>query len=200
MEEQVSEEDEMKSEETITVAGGCFWCIEGMFNQLKGILKAESGYCGGKVPNPTYEQVCSGQTGHAEAVRLTYDPKLISAHDILSIFMTVHDPTTLNQQGPDHGTQYRSAIFFKNPAEKALAEKVIAEVVSEKVWGRKRIVTTLEPLTVFYMAEEYHQNYFDKFTKADYFGKLKMNAGYCQAIVAPHVLEFRKRFANRLKK
>ena len=200
MGEQLDKEDEMKTEETIVIAGGCFWCIEGMFTLLKGILKAESGYCGGWVPNPTYEQVCSGTTGHAEAVKLTYDPKIITARDILSIFMTVHDPTTLNQQGPDKGTQYRSAIFFKNPAEKALAEKVIAEVVAQKVWGRKRIVTTLEPLTVWYVAEEYHQNYFDKFTKADYAKKMKMNAGYCQYIVAPHVIEFRKKFADRLKK
>ena len=190
----------MKAEETIVIAGGCFWCVEGMFTQLRGVSKAESGYCGGKVANPTYEQVLTGTTGHAEAVRLTYDPKVITAHDILSIFMTAHDPTTLNQQGPDQGTQYRSGIFFKNPAEKALAEKVIAEVVAQKLWGRKRIVTKLEPLTVFYVAEEYHQSYFDKFTKADYAKKMRMNAGYCQYIVAPHVLEFRKKFADRLKK
>lgn len=186
--------------ETIVVAGGCFWCVEAVYNELKGVLKAESGYCGGSVPNPTYEQVCTGQTGHAEAVRISYDPAIISADDILSIFFTVHDPTTLNQQGPDHGTQYRSAIFYKNPAEKALAERVIAKVVKEGVWGRKKIVTTLEPLTVFYMAEEYHQNYFSRFSKADFFGKQKMNAGYCQYIIAPKVAKFRKKYADRLKK
>jgi peptide-methionine (S)-S-oxide reductase len=184
----------------LVVAGGCFWCVEAVYTELKGVLKAESGYCGGEVPNPTYEQVLTGQTGHAEAVKITYDPKVVSAHDILSIFFTVHDPTTLNQQGPDTGTQYRSAIFFKSATEKALAEKVIAEVVKEGIWGRKKIVTSLEPLTVFYMAEAYHQSYFTKFSKADYAGKLRMNAGYCQYIIAPKVAKFRKKYADKLKK
>ncbi len=190
----------MKAEETIVVAGGCFWCVEAVYVELKGVLKAESGYCGGKVLNPTYEQVCSGNTGHAEAVKITFDPKLISARDILRIFFTVHDPTTLNQQGPDRGTQYRSAIFFKNPAEKALAQEVIAEVVEKGVWGRKQIVTSLEPLTIFYMAEEYHQNYFKNFTKADYAKKMQMNAGYCQYIIAPKVAKARKEWASKFKK
>jgi peptide-methionine (S)-S-oxide reductase len=187
------------AEETVVVAGGCFWCVEAIYNELLGVSKAESGYCGGSVPNPTYEQVCTGQTGHAEAVRITYDPKVISAHDILAIFLTVHDPTTLNRQGPDEGTQYRSAIFFKNPAERELAVKVIAEAQKE-VYGRKRIVTSLEPLTVFYLAEEYHQNYFSTFTKADQAKKQRMNGGYCKYIIEPKVIKFRKKYANRLKK
>lgn len=187
------------AEETIVVAGGCFWCIEAVYSQLKGILKAESGYCGGQVPNPTYEQVCTGETGHAEGVKITYDPKIISAEDILKIFFTIHNPTTLNQQGPDHGTQYRSAVFFKNPAEKALAQKVIAYFTEKKIWGRQRIVTSLEPLTVFYRAEEYHQNYFEKFSKASAFEKMKMNGGYCQYIIAPKVAKARKEFSARFK-
>ena len=199
MEEQLNEEDEMKAEETMVVAGGCFWCVEAVYNELKGVVKAESGYSGGRGINPTYEQVLTGQTGHAEAVKLTYDPKEISSRDILRIFFTVHDPTTLNQQGQDGGTQYRSAIFFKNPAEKALAQEVMAEVSKAKIW-RHKLVTSLEPLTVFYRAEEYHQNYFANFTKADYFKKMKMNAGYCQYIIEPHVAEFRKKYADRLKK
>jgi peptide-methionine (S)-S-oxide reductase len=200
MQEQGTKEDTAMAEETIVVAGGCFWCIEAVYSQLKGILKAESGYCGGRVPDPTYEQVCTGETGHAEGVKITYDPKIITAEDILKIFFTIHNPTTLNQQGPDHGTQYRSAVFFKNPAEKALAQKVIAYFTNEnKIWGRQRIVTSLEPLTVFYRAEEYHQNYFDKFSKASAFEKMKMNGGYCQYIIAPKVAKARKEFAAKFK-
>ena len=177
------------------VAGGCFWCVEGPFNLLKGVIHAESGYAGGHVANPTYEQVCTGRTGHAEVVKITFDPKVITAHDLLTIFFTIHDPTQLNQQGNDHGTQYRSAVFFRTPAEKALAQKVIAEIASRKIWPG-RIVTTLEPLTKYYRAEEYHQDYAARAAK----GLPVANAGYCQFIVMPKVLKFRKEFSARLKK
>jgi peptide-methionine (S)-S-oxide reductase len=190
-------EDEAMAQETLVIAGGCFWCVEAVYSELKGVIKAESGYCGGQVPNPSYEQVCAGTTGHAEAVRITYDPKLITAWDILKIFFTVHDPTTLNQQGPDHGTQYRSAIFFKSAEEKALAQKAITFPDVVKIWAPKPIVTTLEPLTIFYVAEAYHQNYFANFTKASYAKKLQMNAGYCQYIIAPKA---RKEWARLFKK
>jgi peptide-methionine (S)-S-oxide reductase len=183
------------AQETITLAGGCFWCVEGLFILLKGVSKAESGYTGGHVENPTYEDVGMGQTGHAEAVQLTFDPQVISARDILRIFFTSHDPTTLNQQGPDYGTQYRSAIFYKDAAQKKLAQEVIAEVTKEKIWRRK-IVTTLEPLRAFYKAEEYHQNYYGKYAK----GQQVVNVGYCRGIVEPKVLKFRKKYADKLKK
>ena len=200
MDEESIGENEAMAQETMVIAGGCFWCVEAVYSELKGVIKAESGYCGGKVPNPTYEQVCTGTTGHAEAVRITYDPKVITAWDILLIFFTVHDPTTLNQQGPDKGTQYRSAIFFKNAAEKALAQKAITFPKVKEIWAPKPIVTTLEPLTVFYVAEAYHQNYFANFTKADYAKKLQMNAGYCQYIIAPKVAKARKEWARLFKK
>ena len=188
------------AQETIVLAGGCFWCVEAVYVEFKGVLKSESGYTGGAVPNPTYEQICTGQTGHAEAIKLTYDPSLISLKDIYHIFFTVHDPTTLNAQGPDHGTQYRSAIFFKNPAEKALAQEVIKEVTAEGIWGRHRFVTSLEPLRTFYRAEDYHQDYFGKFTSASPAMQAQMNAGYCQFIVAPKVAKARKKYAALLKK
>lgn len=187
------------AQETIVLAGGCFWCVEAVYVDFKGVLKSESGYTGGSVPNPTYEMICTGQTGHAEAIKLTYDPKLISLRDIYRIFFTVHNPTTLNAQGPDHGTQYRSAIFFKNTAEKALAQEVMEEVTKLKLWPNK-IVTSLEPLHTFYRAEEYHQDYFGKFTSASPAMQAQMNSGYCQYIVAPKVAKARKQWAALLKK
>jgi peptide-methionine (S)-S-oxide reductase len=194
-----SEETNKMPMETIIVAGGCFWCVEAIYTELRGVIKAVSGYAGGSTRNPSYEEVCTGTTGHAEAVEITYDPKVISSHDILRIFFTVHDPTTLNRQGNDSGTQYRSAVFFKNPMEKKLAESVILEVAKARIWPG-RIVTTLEPLTIFYAAEAYHQTYFQKFEKADNNKKMQMNAGYCQFTIAPKVAKFRKQFADRLKK
>jgi peptide-methionine (S)-S-oxide reductase len=188
------------AQETIVLAGGCFWCVEAVYVELNGILKSESGYTGGQVPNPTYEIVLTGQSGHAEAIRLTYDPKVISLRDIFRIFFTVHDPTTLNAQGPDHGTQYRSAIFYKNPAERALALEVIRSKEITDMIGRHRIVTSLEPLRQFYLAEDYHQNYFGKFTSASPAMQEKMNAGYCQLIVAPKVAKLRKQWTQKLKK
>ena len=185
--------------EIITVAGGCFWCVEAIFQELKGVTKVESGYTGGNVPNPSYEEICTGTTGHAEAVQIYFDPKQVSLADLLRIFFTTHDPTTLNRQGPDSGTQYRSAIFPRNAEQKKTAEAVMAEVSKKRIWPG-RIVTTLEPFSVFYKAEEYHQNYFKRFTDPSYPGKQQMNQGYCQFIIAPKVAKFRKMYADKLKK
>ncbi len=185
--------------ETITLGGGCFWCVEAIFQDLKGVEKVESGYTGGRVANPTYEEVCSGTTGHAEVVQVTFDPKVVSLGDILRIFFTTHDPTTLNRQGNDVGTQYRSSIFPRTLEQKKVAEEIIAEVNKAKIW-RSRIVTTIEPFKVFYKAEEYHQNYFKRFTDPSYAGRENMNAGYCQFIIAPKVAKFRQKYAEKLKK
>lgn len=183
----------------LIVAGGCFWCVEAVYEELQGVLKVESGYAGGTVDHPTYAQVCTGNTGHAEAVRITYDPKQVSASDLLHIFFTVHDPTTLNRQGPDSGTQYRSAIFYTNEEDKKLAQDVIADVTKEKIWIQP-IVTSLEPLKTFWLAEDYHQNYFDAYEKASPTERLGMNAGYCQAIIEPKVQKFRAKYRDKLKK
>lgn len=180
------------------VAGGCFWCVEGMFEQLKGVDFVESGYAGGNRAGVSYEEVCSGATGHAEVVRIVFDPKAVDEADLLRIFFTVHNPTTLNRQGPDVGTQYRSAMFFRTPEEKALMQKVRDEISAAKVW-KDPIVTTLEPLKNYTAAEEYHQNYFEKFEKGT-LDRTHANIGYCTAVIEPHVLEFRKMYAARLKK
>lgn len=180
------------------VAGGCFWCLDAQYRLLKGVSDVVSGYAGGTVPNPSYEDVCSGATGHAETVKVVYDPKKITEADLLRIFFTIHDPTTLNRQGPDEGTQYRSAIFYQTEQEKALAEQVIAEIGREKIWKGK-IVTSLEPLKAFYPAEDYHQNYFDKFEKAGAIQRAGMNSGYCTVVVEPKVRKFREKFAKLLK-
>lgn len=181
------------------LAGGCFWCLDGMYRQLQGVLQVESGYAGGSRAGVTYEQVCSGATGHAETVRITYDPKLVSEEDLLRIFFTVHNPTTLNRQGNDEGTQYRSAIFTTNDEEKRLAEKVRDEVARAKIWDDP-IVTSIEPLRNYTRAEDYHQDYFTKFEKASEAERRSMNAGYCSAVVAPKVIHFREMYAKRLKK
>lgn len=190
---------EEQAVETITLAGGCFWCVEAIFVELRGVEKAESGYCGGNVPNPSYEQVCEGWTGHAEAVQITYNPRAVALKDLLRIFFTTHDPTQLNRQGNDVGTQYRSAIFFRTPEQRRLAEEVIREVTAARIWPGK-IVTTLEPLKEFYRAEEYHQNYFARFSDPSYAGRARMNGGYCQFIIAPKVVKFRKQYRDKLKK
>ena len=189
---------EPSKKETLVIAGGCFWCVEGVLEQLVGVESVVSGYAGGQTKNPTYKEVCSGETGHAEVVKVTFDPQKISSRDLLRIFFTVHNPTTLNQQGGDYGTQYRSAIFFSTPEEKSLAESVMKEVAEAKIW-KDPIVTNLEPLTIFYPAEDYHQDYFVKFEKASPEQRSTMNAGYCQVVIAPKVIEFRKKYANRLK-
>ena len=174
--------------EVATFAGGCFWCLDAVFEELKGVTRVESGYSGGQVANPTYEQVCTGATGHAETVQITFDPKVISYRDLLDVFFTIHDPTTLNRQGNDVGTQYRSAIFTHSPEQKAAAEKAIADLTAQKLWDGK-IVTQIEPFTTFYAAEDYHQGYYNK----------NPNAGYCQLIIAPKVAKFRKHYLNKLK-
>ena len=178
----------MSQREIATLAGGCFWCLEAAFGQLRGVERVESGYSGGTVPNPSYEDVCTGTTGHAEVVQITFDPTVVSYSDLLHVFFTIHDPTTLNRQGGDVGTQYRSAIFYHSPAQKAEAERVIAELQAEKVW-EDPIVTEVRPLAQFYPAEEYHRDYYRR----------NPNQGYCSAVVAPKVAKVRKLYFDRLK-
>lgn len=186
-----------KNAQTLVVAGGCFWCVEVLLEELKGVYAVESGYAGGPEPNPTYEEVCSGMTGHAEVVKVFFNPAEISAEDILRVFFTTHDPTTLNRQGNDSGTQYRSAVFYSNPEEKARAEKIRAEM--GKVW-KDPIVTTIEPLINYSRAEEYHQDYYAKYEKATPAQREKMNGGYCAAIIEPKVRKFREKYFAKLKK
>lgn len=171
--------------ETAVLGGGCFWCLEAVYQQLKGVSHVESGYAGGHVPDPTYEQVCGGGTGHAEVVRVKFDPAVISYRDILEIFFTIHDPTTLNRQGNDVGTQYRSVIYFQTPQQQDTAKHVIAEMAN--VWDAP-IVTELLPLPAYYKAEEYHQNYYRR----------NPMQGYCAFVVAPKVAKFRSVFADKL--
>ncbi len=174
--------------ELATLAGGCFWCLEAAFQQLKGVSKVRSGYAGGRVENPTYEQVCSGSSGHAEVVQVEFDPAQIDYADLLGVFFTIHDPTTLNRQGGDIGTQYRSAIFYHSAAQKAQAEAAIVELDAADLWGAP-IVTEVLPLDHFYPAEAYHQDYFLR----------NPNQPYCAAVVAPKVAKVRKHFFERLK-
>lgn len=184
---------------SIVVAGGCFWCIEALFEDLKGVLYAESGYAGGDTPNPTYKQVCSGTTGHAEVVKVTFDPRLVSAEDLLRLFFVAHDPTSLNRQGPDIGTQYRSAIFYSTREEREMAERILNEMMKSGLFD-KPIVTSIEPLKNYTRAEEYHQDYFAKYEKATPQERANMNAPYCAAYIAPKVAEFRKKHADKLKR
>ena len=177
-----------KNTEIATLAGGCFWCLEAVFDDLKGVLDVVSGYAGGSLPDPTYQQVCTGATGHAEAVQITFEPIRLTYKELLEVFFTIHDPTTLNRQGPDVGTQYRSAIFYHSPEQKATAEQVIQELQAEKVFDRP-IVTELLPFTQFYPAEDYHQEYFAR----------NPYQPYCQMVVAPKVAKFRKYYLERLK-
>ncbi len=172
-----------------TLAGGCFWCLEAVFDELKGVESVESGYSGGHVPNPSYAEVCEDNTGHAEAVRITFDPSVLSYHDLLKVFFTIHDPTTLNRQGNDVGTQYRSVIFYHTPEQKAEAEKAIQEMTEAHIWDQP-IVTEVLPFDQFYVAEDYHQEYF----------KNNPYQGYCRAIIAPKVAKFRSKFMEQLKK
>ncbi|TFW29177.1 peptide-methionine (S)-S-oxide reductase MsrA [Massilia horti] len=177
---------EQAATEVAILGGGCFWCLEAVYLEVRGILRVESGYMGGHTPNPTYEQVCAGDTGHAEVVRLHFDPKLISYRDILEIFFTIHDPTTVNRQGNDVGEQYRSVIFFTSPEQEVTARKVMAEMAH--VWDGP-IVTQLLPAQAWHKAEDYHQDYFRQHPLQ----------GYCAFVVAPKVAKFRKVFASRLK-
>jgi peptide-methionine (S)-S-oxide reductase len=174
--------------EVATLGGGCFWCLEAVYQELRGVEKVESGYSGGDVPNPPYRQVCSETTGHAEVVQVTFDPDEVSYRDILEVYFTIHDPTTLNRQGADVGTQYRSVIFYHDEDQKRTAGEVISELETEGIWNGP-IVTEIAPFDEFYVAEDYHQNYF-------------RNNGfqpYCQVIIAPKVAKFRKEHLERLK-
>jgi peptide-methionine (S)-S-oxide reductase len=183
----------------LVVAGGCFWCIEAIFDELKGVYWAESGYAGGSDANPTYEKVLSGATGFAEAVKIVFNPKEIAADDLLRYFFALHDPTTLNRQGPDRGTQYRSAIFYGSDEEKERAQRIKAEIEKAKLWSDP-IVTTIEPIKVYKRAEDYHQDYYVKYEKASPAERMRMNAGYCAAIIEPKVRKFREKYATKLKK
>ncbi len=176
------------TKELATLGGGCFWCLEAVFEQLQGVEKVESGYTGGRVDNPTYRQVCSGSTGHAEVVQITFDPTVVTFAEILDVFFATHDPTTLNRQGADAGTQYRSAIFTHSPEQKATAEGRIAELNAAGIWDAP-IVTEVVPLVKFYPAEDYHQEYF----------RTNPEQSYCQFVVAPKVAKFRKQFASKLR-
>lgn len=175
--------------ETATLAGGCFWCLEAVYDQLKGVHDVVSGYSGGHVENPTYRAVCDETTGHAEAIQIQYDPSVVSYNDLLDVFFTIHDPTTLNRQGNDVGTQYRSVIFFHTPEQQQAAIAKIAEYTAKKLWSNP-IVTQVAPFTHFYAAEDYHQEYFDNHPYQP----------YCQVVVAPKVAKFRQKFFQQLKK
>jgi peptide-methionine (S)-S-oxide reductase len=174
--------------EVATLAGGCFWCLEAVYDQLKGVQEVESGYAGGSVRNPTYKQVCSGTTGHAEVVQIKYDPQVVSFKDLLDVFFTIHDPTTLNRQGADVGTQYRSAIFYHTPEQKAIAEQTIADLNAAHLWDAP-IVTQVAPIDDYYPAEDYHQEYFEN----------NPYQPYCRAIIAPKVAKFRKHYFEKLR-
>lgn len=176
------------SVETATLAGGCFWCLEAVYNELRGVTQVVSGYAGGHVASPSYEQVCTGTTGHAEVVQITFDPDVISYRDLLEVFFTIHDPTTLNRQGADVGTQYRSAIFTHSAEQEQIAREVIAELTEAGVWANP-IVTEVQPLEAFYPAEAYHQRYFER----------NPDQGYCRVVIAPKVAKARKEHLHRLK-
>ncbi len=178
----------MSAQETATLAGGCFWCLEAVFQELDGVQSVTSGYAGGRVPDPTYEQVCTGTTGHAEVVQVTFDPGIISYRDLLQVFFTIHDPTTLNRQGADVGTQYRSVIFYHSPEQRRAAEETVAALNASGIWGRP-LVTEVVPFEAFYPAEDYHQGYF----------RSNPGQGYCQAVINPKLAKFRKQFAAKLQ-
>jgi peptide-methionine (S)-S-oxide reductase len=175
--------------ETITIGGGCYWCVEAVYENLMGVQSVVSGFAGGKTVNPSYEEVSSGRTGYAEVVQITYDKTVTNLDEIFKVFFTVHDPTTLNKQGADEGTQYRSVIFYKNEEQKLAAQSIIAALKKAKVYDSP-IVTTLEPFTKFYKAEAYHQNYYQN----------NKNQPYCQMVIQPKIAKFEKIFKNRLKK
>ncbi len=181
-------DQQLSDREVATLAGGCFWCLEAVFEQVKGVERIVSGYTGGQQANPTYQQVCTGTTGHAEAVQLTFDPAVVSYRDILDLFFVMHDPTTLDRQGPDAGPQYRSAIFWHTEEQRGIAEQAVADLARAGTWPDP-VVTELAPLTLFYPAEEYHQQYFRK----------NPGQGYCQVIIAPKVAKLRKEHLAALR-
>ncbi len=175
--------------EVATLGGGCFWCLEAVFDDLEGVEDVVSGYSGGPVPNPSYQQVCTGTTGHAEVVQITFDPNVLSYRELLEVFFSIHDPTTLNRQGADVGTQYRSAIFYHSPEQKRIADQVLAEFRAARLWDNP-IVTEITPFKAFYAAEAYHQEYFRR----------NPDQSYCQIVIVPKVAKFRKNYLARLKK
>ncbi|MCZ6789465.1 MAG: peptide-methionine (S)-S-oxide reductase MsrA [Chloroflexi bacterium] len=177
-----------RTDEVTTLAGGCFWCLEAVFEQLQGVLQVVSGYSGGRMPNPSYEQVCGGDTGHAEVVQLHFNPEVVSFQELLGVFLSIHDPTTLNRQGPDVGSQYRSAIFYHSPEQKTVAEQVIREIGRSGTWAQP-IVTEITPVEPFYPAEEHHQEYYRR----------NPDQAYCQFIIEPKVAKFRKEYLARLR-
>lgn len=174
--------------EVATLGGGCFWCLEAVYEQLKGVERVVSGYTGGHIADPTYKQVCTGTTGHAEVVQITFDSEVVTYEDLLNVFFTIHDPTTLNRQGADVGTQYRSAIFYHDEEQRRIAQAKIQEMAESRMWSDP-IVTEVQPLDMFYQAEEYHQGYFQR----------NPNQGYCQFVIAPKVAKFRKQYMEQLK-
>lgn len=174
--------------ELATLGGGCFWCLEAVYDQLRGVTDVVSGYSGGQVHQPTYEQVCTGTTGHAEVVQVTFDPAIVTFKDILRVFFAIHDPTTLNRQGADVGAQYRSVILYHTGEQKAVAEQLIASLAGEKLWDAP-IVTEVAPFDGFYPAEDYHQEYFVR----------NPNQGYCQFVIAPKVAKFRRKYLSQLR-
>lgn len=184
-----SDTTQSSGKEFATLGGGCFWCLEAVYDELQGVQSVESGYMGGKMPNPSYEAVCMGNTGHAEVVRITFDPAVISYSEILKIFFSIHDPTTLNCQGNDVGTQYRSVIFYHSPEQKFVAENVISAFIKDNAFGRS-IVTEVVPVGPFYIAENYHQEYFVR----------NPSQPYCTFLINPKLVKFRKQFAKKLKK
>lgn len=178
------------TQEVATLAGGCFWCLEAVFDELKGVQSVESGYMGGKTPKPTYDEVCEGRSGHAEVVRVTFDPELLDYEDLLDVFFTIHDPTQLNRQGNDIGTQYRSAIFHHSPEQERTARNVVAKLTRDKLFGAP-IVTEIAPASQFHMGEEYHQ---------EYYRRVGGSNPYCSYVIDPKVAKFRKKYFDRLKK
>jgi peptide-methionine (S)-S-oxide reductase len=178
----------MAEREVATLAGGCFWCLEAVFEQLRGVESVKSGYAGGSVANPRYDDVCSGRTGHAEVVQVTFDPAVVTFQELLEVFFTIHDPTTLNRQGADRGTQYRSAIFTHSPEQERTAREVIADLEAEDVW-KDPIVTQIEPLTQFWPAEDYHDAYYRRNTRQP----------YCQVVIEPKVAKFRQKYLAKLR-
>ncbi len=181
-------EESVSKMETVTLGGGCFWCVEAVYRELKGVVSVEPGYSGGSVANPSYREVCTGETGHAEVVQVVFDPKLISLRDILDVFFSVHDPTTLNRQGPDAGSQYRSVIFYRDDAQKRAALEVMKEISAERLYPNP-VVTQLVPFTAFYKAEDYHRDYY----------ALHGSEPYCRMVIAPKLSKFRQKFAAELK-
>ena len=176
--------------EVATLAGGCFWCLEAVFDQLQGVESVESGYMGGKTPKPTYDEVCGGSSGHAEVVQVAFDPSALSYEDLLGVFFTIHDPTTLNRQGNDVGTQYRSAIFYHSPEQKRIADQVVASLTKDKLFSAP-IVTEIAPASQFHMAEDHHQEYYERVGGSN---------PYCSYVIDPKVAKFRKKYFDRLKK